>query len=305
MSRFASLDVGSNTVKLTIADLQSPGTWVPVVDVSRPTRLGEGIHARRLREAGVRRTLDALEEYAALCREHGVTSVAAVGTSALRDAVNRDDLLVRASGLGFDIEAIPGEEEARLSYLAVCRDPLWRGGGRPVVLDIGGGSTEVIVPREEGGVDRCSLQVGAVRLTEACLASDPPTAEEIAAAVALVDEQFGELSVDDWSGGVVGVGGTFANLAAVAEGHEEPRLEALHGRVLTAGEMDSQIGRYAAMDVEQRVTIPGLDPTRADIILGGALIARRFLHAIGAAELRVSLRGLRWGLLYDRFGSGL
>src|SRR5438105_1970908 len=132
-----AIDVGSNSIKLTIACRDAQGRFEPIVDMALVTRLGQGIHARRLGEPAIRRTLEALREFRSICDRHHCRMIEAVGTSALRDATNRDDFLSRASEIGIHVKVISGVEEARYSYLAVRRDARWRDIDRLVVMDIG------------------------------------------------------------------------------------------------------------------------------------------------------------------------
>jgi exopolyphosphatase/guanosine-5'-triphosphate,3'-diphosphate pyrophosphatase len=231
--------------------------------------------------------------------------MSAVGTAALRDADNREEFLRRAhERCGLDIAVIPGEEEARLSFLAVRRDPRWRDVQRLLVIDIGGGSTEII--QGEGNSDRIagrvSINLGAVRLTESLLKSDPPTVTQLTAAHRAAGDAFQQVVIDRDGApfAAVGVGGTLTNLAGMDLGSAgDPN--ALHGHRLTVDHLEQQIERLARATVIQRKEIPGLDPGRADIILGGAILLSQALAWIGAGEVAVSARGLRWGLLYDRF----
>jgi len=302
-ARCAAFDVGTNTVKLTVVEPDGAGGFRALVDTSTTTRLGEGIHAGRLREAAIRRTLEAIAGYMAVCRAHGVERIAAVGTSALRDAVNGADFVRRAAELGVAVEPIAGDEEARLSYLAVRRDPLWRDAGPLLVVDIGGGSTELIVGDGARPATRRSLQLGAVRLTEAFLRGDPPTVVEMDVANRAVEEAVAASGVRaDGPLTAVGVGGTFTNLGAVHAGEARPAFETIHGRALTVADVEDQVALYAGLTVEQRKRVTGLDPMRADIILAGAIIALRVMGAFRLERIAVSCRGLRWGLLYDRFG---
>jgi exopolyphosphatase / guanosine-5'-triphosphate,3'-diphosphate pyrophosphatase len=302
VSRCAAVDVGSNTAKLVVAERRGDGGFATLLDVSRTTRLGERIQSRRLAEPAMQRTLAVLQEYVGICRSMGVSDIAAVGTSALRDADNRQGFVSRAHDVGLAVEPIEGREEARLSYLAVRRDPLWRGAGSLVVVDIGGGSTEVIYGGAETIEARVSVPMGAVRLTEAALPSDPPTPTEIEAASRLAADALAALAPTGDRAGVVGVGGTFVNMAAVHLATADPASEDLHGSRLTELDVDAQIRLYSERTVAQRRSIVGLDPARADIILGGVLVLREVLRRLRFEALSVSCRGLRWGLLYDRFG---
>lgn len=346
--RYAAFDVGTNSVKLTIADL-SPQSALPVFDRTVITRLGEGMASSggMLSAAAMQRTLDALAELVGVYNSYSVLGTVAVGTAALREALNRAEFLHEAQQrIGLKVEVISGEEEARLSYLAVRLDPHWRHCAALFVIDIGGGSTEII----EGHVGsreisaRRSLPIGAVKLTERYLNSDPVTSDELAAADGAATEAFGTArsatvaqdagapgaataqarrssaavsadssrkraeTPDAPDGGLegdlpaarlVGVGGTMTNLASMALNGGSP--EQIHGYALTRAVLSSEIALLASKSVAERRSIPGLDPRRADIILGGATLLSHALAHLGRDSIDVSTRGLRWGALYDRF----
>ena len=299
---FAAIDVGSNTVKMLIARRNPDGSFERVLGINRPARLGEGIHAFRLREIAIRRTVEAMGEFAELTREYKVSGIAAVGTSALRDAVNQEELINRAREVGVEIEAISGEEEARLSFHAVACDPAWRDSKSLLAIDIGGGSTEVIRGSATDGVRfRQSMRLGAVRLTEATLLSNPPTLQQLNDANRLAQETVGELGLDKEERSV-GVGGTITTMAAVANGIYDAPTDDLHGFRLELDEVERQVEWYASRTTDERLLAIGLEPPRADIILGGAIILNQVMQSLGLEAIEVSLRGLRWGLLYDRFG---
>lgn len=302
--RLASIDIGTNTVKLTLVERDDAGRFAPLVDISCTTRLGEGLLANHLRETAIRRTLDALREYLEICRAHGAAQIAAVGTAALRSAANRDEFLARARELGVEVEVISGEEEARLSFLAVRRDPRWRSAERLLVVDIGGGSTEVIISDSRGlGMgERVSLPLGAVRLTEMALHSDPPSIRQMETANRAAEAALQDLNLPAANYAAVGVGGTFVNMAAVHLRLAEHDPERLHGTLLMLADVEAQVALYAERTVEERKRIVGLEPSRADIILAGAIILCQALCKMRLEAIAVSCRGLRWGLLYDRFG---
>jgi exopolyphosphatase/guanosine-5'-triphosphate,3'-diphosphate pyrophosphatase len=290
---------------MVIADLAG-GSARRVFDQSVTTRLGEGMQAQghRLREVPMRRTLDAIADFAAEARKQNARQVVAVGTAALRDAENRDDFLRRVGErCGIRVEVIRGEEEARLSYLAVRRDPHWRACPRLLVIDIGGGSTEIIQGEANSAeiATRASVNLGAVKLTEGWLKSDPPTVAQLDAANTAAAEGFARVALDrEGAFQVVGVGGTLTNLGGMdLKGPTD--LEQIHGHTLSVDHLEGLIALLASRTVETRRQIPGLDPKRADIILGGAILLSQALSYIGCASVDVSTRGLRWGVLYDRF----
>jgi exopolyphosphatase/guanosine-5'-triphosphate,3'-diphosphate pyrophosphatase len=295
------VDIGSNTVKMTIAERLPDGSFAPLEQITRTARLGEGTHQRRLTEASIRRTLEALAEFNEACVRRQVSARAAVATSAVRDAVNRDDLIARAAEVGFAIEAVSGAEEAALSFSAVRLDPHWRHVDRLAVIDIGGGSTEIVFGST--GVDFSrSLQLGAVRLTEQALRSDPPSAAQLQEAHAVAASILQQIPIPNDRQVVVGVGGTLTTLLSIHLQLSAPTAEDLHGRSLTALQAEAILQRLAALTTAQRRSIAGLPPERADIILGGAIILLQAMHRLQVESIDVSTRGLRYGLLYNRFG---
>jgi exopolyphosphatase/guanosine-5'-triphosphate,3'-diphosphate pyrophosphatase len=202
------------------------------------------------------------------------------------------------------VEVITGEEEARLSFLAVSRDPRWREAGSLLVIDIGGGSTEVIVGNGAQGkiLLRESLPIGAVRLTEATLLSDPPAVQHMASANRMAATALDGFEMRLNGCVAVGVGGTLSTMGAVHLHIPTLDLERIHGTRLMLTDVEEQVARYAALTIEERKQIVGLEPSRADIILGGAIILCHILCKTHLDAVAVSCRGLRWGVLYDRFG---
>lgn len=302
---YAGLDVGTNSTKLIVAELfpEPRGRYEETI----MTRLGEGMQASspRLREVPMRRTLDAIQYLAEKAKEYGSIKIAAVGTAALRDAGNRDEFLHRVKErAGLDLEVIGGEEEARLSYLAGRLDPFWSQCDPLMVCDIGGGSSEVILgePGSHEINSRLSVPLGAVRVTERFLKSDPPTIAQLAAAHKAAFTACQNLPVGPigQEAVLVGVGGTVTNLGAMDRADQKLAVE-LHGFQLRADRLEMLLERLATHSVAARREMPGLDPQRADIILGGALMLSQIMAHIGVSVVNVSTRGLKWGLLYDRF----
>lgn len=307
----ACIDVGTNSIKILVADL-SEGRAVPVFELSATTRLGEGMTAddRRLREDPMRRSLAGLAQLMHASEEYRlhVNEIVCVGTAALRDAENAQEFIRSVQEeLGLRIEVISGEEEARLSFLAVRRDPFWRSEPHLYVIDVGGGSTEVIegAPNSDQIVSRHSVNLGAVKVTERFLKSDPPTPEQIELANSAARAEFARVTVAgvDAAGTrpcVVGVGGTLTTLAAICIGGVKETLK-IHGYRLQLRDLQLQIASMGQLTIAQKREVPGLDPRRADIILGGAIVLSHAMSAIGSTYMDVSTRGLRWGVLYDRF----
>ena len=305
-TRCAGIDIGTNSVKMLVVDIEE-GVATAIFETSVVTRIGEGMSAdqRSLRETPMRRTLEALEGFASTLGELGVKRIAAVATAALRDAENREDFVQRVKAkCGFEVEVIPGEEEARLSFLAIRKDEVWRNAPHLRVVDIGGGSTEIIQGDPEGGAkiaSRVSVNLGAVKLTEAALKNSPPSIADLSKANDLVEKSFAAVEVKPVEGDSIlaGVGGTVTNLAAMALGGANSGQ--IHNFQLTHAAVEECVERLSAMTLEQKRRTPGIDPRRADIILAGAILLSHTLSRLGADAISVSTRGLRWGIIYDRF----
>lgn len=299
--RVAAIDIGTNSVLLLIAEREGDRV-VRVRDIATITRLGEGVdQTGRLSAAAVTRTLACLQQYADTIRGEHVDRVAAVGTSAMRDAAGGSDFVAQAAAiLGTAPEVISGDREAALTFAGALT--ALEATGQIAVFDIGGGSTEVIVGDRVGQSgslrDAVSLDIGSVRLTERHLKSDPPTDEELDAvradvAAALRDAPpLGGLPL-------VGVAGTITTLAAVANAIDPYDGSAVHGSLLTRDDLASLLERFTSCSLEQRCRLPGLHPKRADVIIAGTVIADAICESAEAPSLIVSDRGVRWGLAQE------
>jgi exopolyphosphatase/guanosine-5'-triphosphate,3'-diphosphate pyrophosphatase len=301
--KLGTIDVGTNTTLLLVAE--TSGQQVTVLeDRAEITRLGRGIgQDGGLGREGIERTLAALREYASLARKHGAP-IAAIGTEALRRAPNAEEFLGPAAAiLGAPLQVIDGEREAALSFLAASRSFPDAAAGTMVVVDIGGGSTEVIVSRAGAVEVRRSLPLGSVRLTERHVRHDPAAQEEVSAIVAEVGQAL-DAVVFPAGAALVGIAGTVTSLAAMAQrlGSYDPAL--VHGYRLTVGQLGAIVDDLRRSNQAEREKMPGLDPRRADVILAGACVLREIAQRSGAQHVIVSDRGIRWGLLYERFPIG-
>ena len=281
--RVAVVDLGTNSTRLLVADVDGEH----VAEVSRRTvitRLGEGVDRRRkLLPLPVARVRNVLSEYRREVEELGAERVLTIGTSAVRDAENGEAFLGEIEwSYGFATRLLSGEEEAELTRRGVAN-------GRPVaegtlVLDVGGGSTELIT-----AATRTSLDVGSVRLTERHLRSDPPTREELDAAAENVRAELPPLDPPD----AIGVAGTVTTLAALELGAYDPRR--VHGYRLPRPAVDAQLDRLASLPLAERRELPGLEPERAPVIVGGAIVVREVLERYGLDVLEASERDLLHG----------
>jgi exopolyphosphatase/guanosine-5'-triphosphate,3'-diphosphate pyrophosphatase len=301
--RFAVVDLGTNSVKLHVAERDAAGHWTPVLDRSEVTRLGEGLaETGQIAPAAQERTLAAIRGMVDEARGLGAERVLAVGTMGMRSAANSDAFIERVrAACGITIEVISGEEEARLAYLAV-RESLGIPGGSVVVFDTGGGSTQVTLGHDGQILERFSLNLGAARLTERFGLAGPVSDETLGAARAAIAGELGRLDGLPRPDALVGMGGAVTNLTSVSLALSPYDPDRIQGATLTRSEVENQIARYAALDTAGRRAIPGLQPGRAEVILAGALVVLTLMDKLGQDRVSVSDRGLRHGVLIERFG---
>lgn len=306
--RVATIDIGTNTVLLLIAERLGDGEVVAREERASITRLGQGVDkTHQLAPEAVARTNAVLDEYAQIIERHAVSSIDVVGTSAMRDAGGGDAVRdhVRRR-LGVDARTITGEEEARITFagaLSGIRDIAT--GANVRVFDIGGGSTE-IVHGQVGARDLVfaqSFDVGSVRLTERHIRSDPPTAGELDAIREAVRATLRDLPSFDSALPPVGIAGTVTTLAAISLGMDSYDASQIHGMRLSRAEIERVIRDLASIELEKRRAVVGLEPKRADVIIAGALIALGYLDHLGANSMVISDRGVRWGLALNLLSS--
>lgn len=316
--RVATIDIGTNTVLLLVAEVGEDGSLVAVEERATITRLGEGVdQTRALSPAAVERTNACLSTYAEAIRAAGAERVAVVGTSAMRDASGGDAVRAHVRGaLGVEARVISGDEEARLTFAGAVSG-LGLPAGEIAVFDIGGGSTEVVEGRVDGrgAPERISFahsfDIGSVRLTERHVKTDPPSPAELDALRHAADQELAQLaplpgreSGRDGEAGregegarqVVGIAGTMTTLAAVSLAMATYDGAAVHGHVMLRREIDRVVRELAAKPLLERRAVCGLEPKRADVIVAGGIIALALLERLGVERVRISDRGVRWGL---------
>jgi exopolyphosphatase / guanosine-5'-triphosphate,3'-diphosphate pyrophosphatase len=296
LTRVAVVDIGSNSTRLLVADVGADG----VRELDRRsivTRLGEGVDASgALADAPRQRVFDALDEYAAAIAEHGATATTAVMTSAVRDASNGAEFAAAVRERhGLAGRTLSGGEEARLTYRGATAARAEEPGERLLVIDIGGGSTELVIG-EGGEVGfHVSTQVGVVRHSERHLHSDPPTPEELEAFAADAGPALASAVPAHERGRVtaaVAVAGTATQCAGMDLGSRTAEVE---GHRLSAETLEGLLERLVAVPLEERRTLPGLDPDRAPTIVAGVIVLTRALDAFGLQEVEVSNRDILWG----------
>jgi exopolyphosphatase/guanosine-5'-triphosphate,3'-diphosphate pyrophosphatase len=285
MSPRAAIDIGTNSVRLLVRDGDRDLDRRSVI-----TRVGEGVERTgRLAPEAIQRTVAVLQDFGQALRDHDVGARRVVATSAARDAVNRGDLFGAVEGvLGVEPELLSGDQEARLSFTGAVAG-LDLPGTAFLVIDIGGGSTEFAVgPAEPTGT--CSVDIGCVRLTESELHHDPPRPEELTNAIGIVQDELEGVvrSLPDAAeGALVGVGGTITTVAAVEIGlvrYDRAQVDKFR---LSRDAAEDVFRTLATETLSQRVHNPGLQPERADIIVGGCCILVGIMRGLGRDELIV------------------
>ena len=285
----AAIDCGTNSIRLLIAE-RVDGRLRDLHREMRIVRLGEGVDATgRFSAEALARTEAALADYAVLLRDHGVLKLRMVATSATRDAANRDEFFtMTATVLGAVVpgsiaEVITGSEEAELSFNGAVGE-LDSAAAPFVVVDLGGGSTEVVLGDSAGVQASYSADIGCVRMTERCLHSDPPTAAEVAAARTVVRERLAEAlrvvpveKARTW----VGVAGTFTTIAALAQGMDTYDSDAIHLSQIRFSDMLAVCDQLLGMTREQRAALGPMHEGRVDVIGGGAIVVQELAAALG------------------------
>ena len=303
MTRLAGVDIGTNSVRLLVADIEGTGRdagLTPVDRRMRITRLGQGVDATRaLAPEAIDRTLTVLREYRGAIDDLGAVRVRATATSAARDATNRDVFFDAATeALGVTPELLSGEEEAKLSFAGATA-----GLTEPspyLVVDIGGGSTEFVVGTDEPE-GLLSVDMGCVRVTEQFLHSDPPAPEELSAAVSVVRDYVADVArevagVRD-AKTLIGVAGTVTTVAAIEQGLPAYDAERIHHFRLTRAAAEDVFRTLALEPAAQRKHNPGLEPERVDVIVGGAIVLVTILRVLGFDEVLVSDADILDGLV--------
>lgn len=309
-ARHAAIDIGTNSVLLLVAEREPGGRLRAVADRAEITRLGRGVDRTGvLSQEAMEATLACLERFAAEARRLGARDLVVTATSAARDAANGGDFLEAARArAGVEVEIISGDEEARLSFGAAWADFGAEQQGRPLaVLDIGGGSTEIIYGGSGAAaaqVQLCrSFDVGSVRLTERFVTAHPIPDADRAAIRRLLHETFPPPALPPAPPGarLVGIAGTVTTLQAVLHRIDPYDPQRVHGGVLTRAQLAGLTDRLCRATIEERRRMPGLQPGRADVICAGALILEAVMDRLGVAECTVSDHGVRWGLIARRF----
>jgi len=302
--RYAVIDAGTNSIKFHIGERDREGHWRTIVDRAELTRLGEGLAEQGvIIDAALERTAAAIAGMADEAKRHGVRAIAAVGTAGMRIASNGSAVVAAIEKrTGVRIEVISGEEESRLAYLA-AKSGLGLKTGSLVVFDTGGGSSQFTFGHDSSVDERFSVDVGAVRYTERFKLDGVVSLDTLHEAMTAISADLSRIEGHPVPDQLVAMGGAVTNMTAVKHGLATYDPAIVQGTVLDRAEIDRQIELYRSRDAEARRAITGLQPKRAEVILAGACIVRTVMEKLGKESFTVSDRGLRHGVLAERFGA--
>jgi exopolyphosphatase/guanosine-5'-triphosphate,3'-diphosphate pyrophosphatase len=301
VKRIGIVDLGSNTMRLVVYECE-PGAWYRLADqVREPVRLAEGAaKTGALTDAAMERALNALRLYGDYARDSHLSDLAVVATSAARDAANGEVFLDRVRRLDLDVTVLDGEQEAAYGVLAVANSfdlpDAW-------VMDLGGGSAQVSRMRRRAFESGAAYPLGAVRVTELFLDSDPPSEREIEALREGVRRQLAEVvaRIADQPDPLIAMGGTVRNLARAVQKANNYPLSQVHGFFLSRADLDQLVKSLCSKRVGRRARMAGIQPDRADVIVGGALVYQTLLWEADLPGILVSGQGLREGVFFSRF----
>jgi exopolyphosphatase / guanosine-5'-triphosphate,3'-diphosphate pyrophosphatase len=300
VARYAAVDIGSNTLLLLVVE-EEGGRLRARRDLCRFGRLGQGLdQSGKLAAEAIARSLEIAREYRAVLDEEApIDGVVALATQAVREASNAAEFVGPAEEiLGTAIQVVSGEREAALVFRSVVEAFPEIAAGEMVVVDVGGASTELIIGQGGQVKSLVSVPIGAVRLSERHLKSDPASAEEARALIADIDRELAGLELPRGAA-LVGTAGTATTLASVAQNLRVYQADKVQGYRIGRAEVERQLARYLEMTVAEKRHMPGLEPERADVIAGGAAIYARVASIMDAATIITSDRGIRWGAVHE------
>jgi exopolyphosphatase / guanosine-5'-triphosphate,3'-diphosphate pyrophosphatase len=302
MPRYAVIDIGTNSVKFNISERRDDGTWLTIVDRAEITRLGEGLEKTGdIGSDAMERTVSAICAMVEEARKTDVAKIAAVGTMGMRTARNSQQFIDAVEQrCGVKIEVISGDEEGRLAYIAV-KSGLGLAEGSLAIFDTGGGSSQFTFGHGAVVQERFSVNVGAVRYTEKYGLSGVVSSDQLQGALSAIAADLKRLDGRASPDALVGMGGAITNIAAVKHSLAKYDPNVIQGSVIDRAEVVRQIELYRSKSLDDRRTIIGLQPKRADVILAGVCIVKTVMDKLQKDTLSVSDRGLRHGLLIDRF----
>jgi len=292
--KYAAIDIGTNTILMLIAEIDENGKLVVITDEHCIARLGEGVDRTKLiNDNAISRASNVLNDYRDIIKKNNVDRIRIVGTSSLRDSINSDEVIrILEEIIENKIEIISGMTEAELSFLGVIEDK-----EPSVVIDIGGGSTEIIYGRDKHLFERNSIDLGAVRITERVFGIHPPSQEKIIEAREILTIELKKSIKEKYSGKYYAVAGTPTTIAAIVQNLNIYDDSKVNGYELSRNEVENVFNRFLSMSIEEIINVFGIHPKRADIITAGTLILLTIMEHFSIENVIVSSHGLRYGVM--------
>ena len=313
MLTLAGIDIGTNTLRLLIAEFTPDGSYRKIESNRQVTRLGEEIsRTGRLTAGAMERTLAVLEEFSRTCSRYPAAGIYTAATSAVREASNGADFVrMVKERAGLDVQVISGDEEARLTMLGVSSG-LDIEGKDVLLMDIGGGSTEFVSVSKGEISFKVSTDIGVVRFTEQYIHSDPPESGEIEALESAIKERLKGLESSTFSkgglrgiwgrqGGLIGTAGTVTTLAAIEQKMTVYDPDKVNGCRIRRDRIQEMRRMLSRMKMKEREQVPGIEKGREDIIIAGAVVVDEVMEWFGFGEIVISDSGLREGLVIDLY----
>jgi len=303
----STIDIGTNTILMLIADYdEQTGSIKTILDIQRVPRLGKGVDSNRnILPESIQKAIDILEEYNDISEDHGSGKITATATSFIRDSHNKEEFLnaIRLN-TGIEIEILSGNDEAKWTYAGGVYDKLG-GNSRLTTIDIGGGSTEIttsanpintindLITQQITGK---SMNIGSVRINEKFLNNHPPAFDDIMNAEKFINEHLTEIDFDISGTGLIGVAGTVTTLGAIVLGLDKFDAGKVDGLTITITEIENVLSRLIPMPIEELYGMGDYMTGRADIVIPGILILKCFMKKFGFSSVKVSIKGLRYGV---------
>ena len=296
--KYGAIDIGTNSMRLLLTEVED-GKLLNREKHINTTRLGQGIDKNGvISEESIERNLNALKEFKEKCSDYGCDRVFCIGTAALRNAKNREEFVEKAKKMvDMDVLVVPGEREAVLGYTGVVGG-IDIGDDKVLILDIGGGSTEFILGNSKEILYRKSINIGALVLTERFVGSMPESKEELVKLNKFIDTEVSKVvdelkemyKIDKENSKIklLGIGGTITSVSAINQELEVYSMEKIHGSFVSFNELEEQITRISAMNLEERRNLKGLQPKRAEIILSGELILKSIMNNLSSDSIQIS-----------------
>lgn len=305
--RAAAIDVGTNSIKMVVGESDPEGNIIILHESSVNARLGQGLASTGLiAPEALKRGLDAIGAHLSKAREFDADEIRIVGTNVIRDAANSSELIQSVKRLySVDLEKLSGDDEARYAFLAIAGDSqLGFSDDLQMIIDTGGGSTEMISGVGSQMLSSVSVNIGAVRVTETYLKEIPAKINSLIEARVSVKKSLIPYLEGKKPNRLICIGGSAINLARIYYKIEPAHTTDVHALKLSLKSIEELIGKLAQMNLNERKSLIGLEPERADIILGGALIIEQIISILDLQEVIISVRGLRHAVLFEMLGFG-